>query len=89
LLNMLSIFCQKRRTWDGVENLCNRKLREAQGELSQRAFARKLGISSGLVARLTTAPEDMRLSTLQKISRALHVTPSQLLDESDNHHRKG
>ena len=66
----------------------HRKLREAQGELTQRAFARKLGISVSLVARLTTAPEDIRLSIPQKICRALRVTPSQLLDEVDTHHRK-
>jgi transcriptional regulator with XRE-family HTH domain len=65
-----------------------RKLREAQGELTQRAFARKLGISVGLVARLTTGPGNMTLSTLAKISRALRVTPSQLLDDSDTRHRK-
>jgi transcriptional regulator with XRE-family HTH domain len=50
---------------------------------TQRAFARKFGISVGLVVRLTTAPENMTLSTLAKISRALQVTPSQLLDEAD------
>jgi len=72
-----------------IAKIVHRKLREAQGELTQRAFAKKLGISVGLVARLTTAPENMTLSTLQKISHALHVTPSQLLDETDNHHRKG
>jgi transcriptional regulator with XRE-family HTH domain len=72
-----------------IVQIVHRKLREAQGELTQRAFAKKLGISRGLVARLTTAPENMTLLTLQKISRALHVTPSQLLDEADNHHRKG
>jgi hypothetical protein len=32
---------------------------------------------------LTTAPENMTLSTLAKISRALQVTPSQLMDEAD------
>lgn len=67
----------------------HRKLREAQGELTQRAFARKLGVSPGQVARLTTAPQNLTLVTIQKISRALHVTPSQLLDENDNHHRRG
>jgi transcriptional regulator with XRE-family HTH domain len=71
-----------------VAKTVHRKLREAQGELTQRAFARKLGISVGLVARLTTSPENMTLSTLVKISRALHVTPSQLLDDGDTHHRK-
>jgi transcriptional regulator with XRE-family HTH domain len=66
----------------------HRKLREAQGEMPQRAFARKLGVSVGLIARLTTSPQNLTLFTLQKISRALHVTPSQLLDETDNHHRR-
>jgi transcriptional regulator with XRE-family HTH domain len=65
----------------------HRKLREAQGEMTQRAFARKLGISVGQVARLMTSPENLTLTTLEKISRALRVTPSQLLDDSDNHHR--
>ena len=69
--------------------IVHRKLREAQGELTQRAFARKLGVSVGLVARLTTAPQNLTLSTIEKISRALHITPSQLLDEADNRHRKG
>ncbi|HET8887708.1 MAG TPA: helix-turn-helix transcriptional regulator [Candidatus Angelobacter sp.] len=67
----------------------HRKLREAQGEMTQRAFARKLGVSVGSVARLITGPENMTLETLAKISRALRVTPSQLLDDSDTHHRKG
>ena|SRR5258708_855128 len=67
----------------------HRKLREAQGALTQRAFARRLGVSVGLVARLTTAPQNLTLSTIQKISHALHVTPSQLLDEADDRHRKG
>jgi transcriptional regulator with XRE-family HTH domain len=71
-----------------LAKIVHRKLREAQGELTQRAFAKKLGISVGLVARLTTAPENMTLATLRKISQALHVTPSQLLDEANNHHRK-
>jgi transcriptional regulator with XRE-family HTH domain len=69
--------------------IVHRKLREAQGELTQRAFARKLGVSVGSMARLITGPENMTLSTLAKISRALHVTPSQLLNDSDTHHRKG
>jgi DNA-binding Xre family transcriptional regulator len=41
------------------------------------------------MARLITKPENMTLSTLAKISRALHATPSHLLDDSDTHHRKG
>ncbi len=65
----------------------HRKLREAQGEMTQRTFARKLGVSRAQMARLLTSPENITLRTLAKISRTLHVTPSQLLDDSDSHHR--
>ncbi len=65
----------------------HRKLREAQGELTQRSFARKLDISRAQMARLLTAPENITLRTLVKISRALHVTLSQLFDDTDTHHR--
>jgi transcriptional regulator with XRE-family HTH domain len=71
-----------------VAKTVHRKLREAQGELTQRSFARKLGVSPGQIARLLTAPENMTVRTLAKISRALHVTPSQLLDDADTHHRR-
>lgn len=66
-----------------------RKIRESQGEQTQRAFAKKLGISIGSLARLRNSPQNATLRTIEKISRALHVTPSQLLDEADTHHRKG
>jgi transcriptional regulator with XRE-family HTH domain len=64
-----------------------RKLREAQGEMTHRAFAKKLGISIGSLARLKNSPQNVTLSTIQKISRALRVTESQLLDDVDNRHR--
>lgn len=64
----------------------HRKLREAQGEMTQRAFARRLGVSRAQMARLLTSPENITLKTLVKVSRALHVTPSQLLDDNDSHH---
>jgi transcriptional regulator with XRE-family HTH domain len=65
----------------------HRKLREAQGELTQRSFARKLGVSRAQMARLLTSPENLTLRTLVKVSRALHVTLSQLFDDADTHHR--
>ena len=64
-----------------------RKLRETQGELPHRAFAKKLRISVGSLARLRNSPQNTTLLTIVKISRALHVTPSQLLDDGDEHHR--
>jgi transcriptional regulator with XRE-family HTH domain len=66
-----------------------RKIRESQGEQTHRAFARKLGISIGSLARLKNTPQNVTLRTIEKISRALGVTPSQFLDNADAHHRKG
>jgi transcriptional regulator with XRE-family HTH domain len=88
LLNVLSNISAKSARQMDAARIVHRKLREAQGELTQRVFAKKIGISVGQIARLTTGPQNMTLSTLEKISRALHVTPSQLLDESDTHHRR-
>lgn len=85
--NIEQDFCNSLYEMDAAKTV-HRKLREAQGELTQRSFARMLGVSPGQVARLLTAPENMTLRTLVKISRALHVTPSQLLDDGDSHHSK-
>jgi transcriptional regulator with XRE-family HTH domain len=65
-----------------------RKLREAQGELTHRAFAKKLGISLGLLARLRNSPQNVTLLTIEKICRALRITPSQFLDDTDVRHRR-
>jgi transcriptional regulator with XRE-family HTH domain len=65
-----------------------RKLREAQGELTHRAFAKRLGISVGSLARLRNSPQNVTLYTIEKISRALGITPSQFLKDIDMHHRK-
>jgi transcriptional regulator with XRE-family HTH domain len=66
-----------------------RKILELQGEQPHRAFAKKLGISIGSLARLKNTPQNATLRTIEKISRALGVTPSQFLDNADTHHRKG
>jgi len=64
-----------------------RKLREAQGEATHRAFAKKLGISVGSLARLRNSPQNVTLLTIERISVALGITPSQFLDDGDGHHR--
>ncbi len=64
-----------------------RKVREMQGGLTHRAYARKLGLTTGTLSRLKDFAQDAKLSTIEKISRAFHVTPSQLLDDADTHHR--
>ena len=65
-----------------------RKLNEAQGELTQRTFAKKLGISLGSLARLRNSPENVTLLTIEKICRALAIKPSQFLDETNSDHRR-
>ncbi len=53
-------------------------LRERRG-LSQAALAAKAGISREYLARLETARQDPRLSTLEKLARALGVSVATLL----------
>jgi transcriptional regulator with XRE-family HTH domain len=65
-----------------------RKIREAQGEQTHRAFAKRLGISIGTLARLKNSPQNSTLRTLEAISRALGVTPAQFLDDTDTAHRR-
>jgi len=65
-----------------------RKIRESQGEQTHRAYAKRLGISIGSLARLKNSPQNATLRTVEKVSRALGVTPSQFLDSADTHHRK-
>jgi XRE family transcriptional regulator, regulator of sulfur utilization len=55
-----------------------RELRERRG-WSQEQLAARAGISRGYLARLETARQDPRLSTLEKLARALKVKAATLL----------
>ena len=52
--------------------------RERRG-LTQEQLAEKAKISRGYLARLETARQDPKLSTLEKIARALKVDVTKLL----------
>lgn len=52
--------------------------RERRG-LTQEQLADKAGISRGFLARLETARHDPKLSTLEKIAKALKVDIAKLL----------
>jgi len=52
--------------------------RERRG-LTQEQLAEKAGISRGFLARLETARHDPKLSTLEKIAKALKVDIAKLL----------
>jgi transcriptional regulator with XRE-family HTH domain len=54
-------------------------LREKRG-MSQEVLAAKAGISRGYLARLETARQDPRLSTLEKLAKALNVKVGRLLE---------
>jgi transcriptional regulator with XRE-family HTH domain len=53
-------------------------LRERRG-LSQEELAKRAGISRTYLARLETARQDPRLSTLEKLAKALKVTVAELV----------
>jgi transcriptional regulator with XRE-family HTH domain len=48
-------------------------------KLSQEELAEKAGISRGYLARLETARQDPKLSTLEKVARALKIDVTKLL----------
>ena len=47
--------------------------------LTQEQLAKKAGISRGYLARLETARQDPKLSTLEKLAKALKVDVAKLL----------
>jgi transcriptional regulator with XRE-family HTH domain len=48
-------------------------------KLSQEELAERAGISRGYLARLETARQDPKLSTLEKVARALKIDVTKLL----------
>jgi len=54
-------------------------LRTRRGELTQEAFARKLGISRPTLTRLENAEQNTTISTLEQIAKALRCQVCDLL----------
>jgi transcriptional regulator with XRE-family HTH domain len=61
--------------------ILRQRVREAQGERTHRAFARKLGISSGTLQRVKNSPQNVTLRTLERIAKALKTTPAELISD--------
>jgi transcriptional regulator with XRE-family HTH domain len=59
--------------------ILQRKVREAKKEYTLRAFARKLKIPVGTMARLLNSPHNVTLRTLDKIAKALKTKPAELI----------
>ncbi len=56
-----------------------RNLKARRGNLTQDEFARRLGISRSVLARLEEATPDMTIDTLEKIANALRCHVRDLL----------
>jgi transcriptional regulator with XRE-family HTH domain len=54
-------------------------LKAKRGELTQEAFARKLGISRPTLTRLESAAQNTTISTLEQIAKALRCSVCDLL----------
>jgi hypothetical protein len=80
-------FCKTPPEMDSAKTL-QRKVREMKGELTYRTYAKKLGLTLTTLTRVLNSPHNATLKTIEKISRAFRVTPSQLLDDLDARHRK-
>lgn len=48
--------------------------------MTQQQLAKKAGISRGFLARLETARHDPKLSTLEKLAKALRVKVAKLVE---------
>lgn len=58
-------------------------LRTRRGELTQEAFARKLGISRPTLTRLESAEQNTTIGTLEQIAKALRCHVCDLLKATD------
>jgi transcriptional regulator with XRE-family HTH domain len=59
--------------------ILQRRILEAQREMTLRGFARKLRIPVGTLARMRNSPHNVTLRTLDKIAKALKTTAAELI----------
>ncbi len=55
-------------------------LKKTRGKVSQRAFARTIGIEEAVLHRLETGEHNPTLATLERLTKALKCKPSDLLE---------
>lgn len=58
-----------------------RKLKDLRGDMTQHAFARKLGISRPTLNRLESASQNTTLKTLDQITKSLKCSIADLFEE--------
>ena len=57
-----------------------RNLKERRGELTQEAFARKLGISRATLTRLESSAQNTTIATLEQIAKSLRCDVRELFE---------
>lgn len=63
-----------------AERLANR-IRELRGDLTQEAFARRLGINQATLNRIELKKQNVTLATLEKICKRLNCSICRLFGE--------
>lgn len=56
-------------------------LKSRRGDLTQEAFARKLGISRATLTRLESAAQNTTIATLEQIAKSLRCGAGELLEK--------
>lgn len=65
----------------GLSDRLARNLRALRGDKTQKAFARKLGISQATLARLENGAQNTTLGTLEQIAKVLRCDVGDLFRE--------
>lgn len=66
-----------------LAKLLSENLRVRRGNLTQEAFARKLGISRATLTRLENASQNTTIKTLEQISKTLRCRVGELFEKSE------
>ena len=58
-------------------------IKEKRGDLTQRAFARKIGVAQSTIMRIENLEQNVTLKTLENICRFYHVDIAELFPRMD------
>jgi len=65
-----------------LSKILSENLKELRGDMTQGAYARKLGISRSTLNRLESASQNTTLKTLEQITKSLRCDISDLFREN-------
>ena len=67
-----------------LRNLLSRELRRRRGDMTQREFAKKLGISKSSLHRIEMKEQNVGIDTLELFCKKLRCKISDLLSQEEN-----